>query len=350
MKRRLVTLSFIITVLTAALLLTPGCGKKGPGEEAPGGVDLLTMLPGDAAGVISVNFQKLSGLEFFDKMLKEEKSEKPGELFKNYEDFVNKTGIDLQRDVFAMAVAVMGPLSGPSAAGEPDVVAVANLNYDKAKITALVKEKAGELKEEDYNGIQVFAFKDDQGKDMMFSFISDNLAAIGLPGDVKKVIDLSKGTGKSVRDNEKMKPFLEQMKAGAIISFAIEFPEDAKKKQEGGMFQMDLTKAEAIIGFVDYADKNWNAVIRLLSRNEEGNQQLASTLNGLKMMGGAAGPEVGELVNQLNITASAEDIKMEVNISDELLEKLRKKMEEKAAPTAAPTEEEPQTEEEGGEN
>jgi hypothetical protein len=302
------------------------------------------MLPENASGVILVNFKKLTQLEFFDKMIKEEdeKADKPGEVFENYQDFVDKTGIDLKKDVSSMAVAFMGKLAG-AGKGEPDMVAVASLNYDKNKIMALVKEKGGKVSEETYNNVPVFKVSE-EGKDMMFSFISDNFAAFGIPDGVKKVIDLSKGTGKSVMDNEKMKPFLDKLKPGAVVSFVIEFPEEAKKVHEGGMFKMDMSKAEAILGFIDYANKAWNGEIKLISHNEEGNQQLVSTLNTFKMMGGAAGPEVAELLEKITISAAADSVKLEVTIPDELVEKLRKKIEGKTKEAMTPPETDTETE------
>lgn len=344
MKQRFVTLSIVLTVVLSTLVVVSGCGGENAGKAGKAS-NVLKMLPENASGVIVVNFKKLAQLEFFDEMIKEDdekKAGKPGQVFENYQDFVDKTGIDLKKDVSSMAVAIMGKIAGAGKA-EPDMVAVVNLNYDKNKIMAMVKEKAGKLNEETYNNVPVFKISG-EGKDMMFSFISDNFAAIGIPDGVKKVIDLSKGTGKSVMDNEKMKPFLNRLKSNAVVSFVIEFPEEAKQVQEGGMLKMDLSKAEAILGFIDHANKAWNGEIQLISHNEEGNQQLVSTLNGLKMMGGAAGPEYAELLEKITLSATADSVKLEITITDELVEKLKKKMEEKTKGAMTPTETETETE------
>jgi hypothetical protein len=341
MKLRFVTLSVVLIMLLATLLAVSGCGGEKAGNEA----DILKMLPENASGVIVVNFKKLAQSELFDEMIKEEdekKAGKPGQVFENYQDFVDKTGIDLKKDISSMAVAIIGNMAGAGKAG-PDIVAVVNLNYDKNKIMALIKEKAGELTEETFNNVPVFKISSED-KDMMFSFISDNIAAVGIPDGVKKVIDLSKGTGKSVMDNEKLKPFLNRLKSNAVFSFVIEFPEEAKQVQEGGMLKMDLSKAEAILGFIDHANKAWNFEIKLISHNEEGNQQMVSTLNGLKMMGGAAGPEYAELLEKITISATADSIKLEVTIPDELIEKLKKKIEEKTKGAMTSPEAETETE------
>jgi hypothetical protein len=51
-----------------------------------------------------------------------------------------------------------------------------------------------------------------------------------------------------------------------------------------------------------------------------------STLNGLKMMAAAGGPEVEELVKNLDLKASADSVKLKVTLTEELLEKLKTKM------------------------
>ena len=65
----------------------------------------------------------------------------------------------------------------------------------------------------------------------------------------------------------------------------------------------------------------------------------------LKMMGGAAGPEYAELLEKITISAAADNVKLEVTIPDELVEKLRKKMEKtNEAMTPPETTTEPETE------
>lgn len=339
MKKRFLTLSFVLTLLLSTLLVLTGCGDKGPaGEKVEGQVELLSLLPDNAAGIIFINFKQFAKLELFDQMIKdaEEKADEPGEFFKNYQDFITKTGIDPKKDIHAVAVAIFGSIGPMSGAEEPDVVFAANLNYDKNTIMGLIEEKAEEFTEDTYNGVAVFKGKSKKGKDMSFSLLGDNIMVGGTPGLLEQVIDISKGTGQSIMTNAKMKPYLEDFSGGAIMSFVIDFPEEAKKPQEGGMFKMDLSKAEVILGQVDYTGSAWKGEIALISHNEEGNNKMVSTLNGLKMFGGAAGPEFAELINNIDISASADRVTIKVSISDELVEKLKAKAEEQKKALSAP--------------
>ena len=314
-------------VLFSTLLVIPGCG----GKKTPAGggtADLLSLLPDNAAAVFSVNVKKMSQLALFDKMIEEadkKEDDKPGKVFENYQDFVTKTGIDPKKDIYAMAVGIYGQLG----AKNTDVAFVVNLKYNKDTILALLKEKGAEFTEETYKEVTTFKVKEQEEKPMAFSFLSDQVIAGGTPALLNQVIDLFKKTGKSIMDNASMKAHLESIKPDAIAAFVFGLPEEAKKVHDSGMFKMDLSKAEVIKGFFDYDNKTWKVEMNLVSHNEEANQQLVSTLNGFKMMAGAGGPEVAEVVNNLTLTASAHGVKLEVSLSEELLEKLQAKFAEK---------------------
>ncbi|MCP5108481.1 MAG: hypothetical protein GY950_34165 [bacterium] len=326
----------LIGVLAVTLLFAIGCGK---GTEDTGGggtagtdtgeVNLLTMLPDNASGVFTVNFKKLAKLDMFDKMIKDAEAkaaDKPAEGFKSYQDFVDKTGIDPKTDLFGIAVALLGKL-GP---GEPDAVVVANLNYDKAKILAVMAEKELKYTEELYKDVAILKVEDEK-KDGVFAFVKDGIIAFGKVDGVKKVIDLAKGEGKSVMDNPKMKAYIDDFKADALISMAVEFPEDAKKVHQSPMgAAIDLTKAEVILGHFNYSGSAYTGEIALVCPNEEGNKQVVTTLNGFKGMAAMGGPEVMELVNNLTLSASDDKVTLAFNIPEALLEKLQKKMGEKA--------------------
>ena len=343
MRKRFVMLT--ITVLLSTLLMIPGCG----GEKAPAGgggeMDLFSLLPDTATGVFYVNFKKLTQLAFFDKMIKDAEQKETTDtkkFFKNYQDFVDKTGIDPKKDVHAMAFGLFGQLGTK----EPDTVFLANLNYKQSALLTLLKEQAPGFAEETYNGVGVYKFKDDEGKDMALSFLTDNIIAAGRPDLLMKVIDLHKGKGQPITANETMKPHFNKLKSDAIATFIIGLPQEVKKVHDSGMFKLDLTKAEAIVGYIDYAGTTWTGEITMVSPNEEANQQLVSTLNGLKMMAAAGGPEVEELVKNLDLKASADSVKLKVTLTEELLEKLKTKMSGTMTPPPPTQTPEPETGEE----
>jgi hypothetical protein len=256
------------------------------------------------------------------KEAEQKETQKPGELFENYQDFVDKTGIDPKKDIHAMVFGLYGELG----AKEPDTVFLANLNYTQNTLLTIIKEKAPGYTEETYNGVGVHKFNDEKGKDMALSFLSENLIAAGRPDLLMKVIDLHKGKGQSITANETMKPHFNKIKPGAIATFIFGFPQEAKKVHDSGMFKVDLTKAEAVVGYFDNEGNTWTGEITMISHNEEANQQLVSTLNGFKVMAAAGGPEVEEVVKNMDLKASADSVKLKVTMTEELLEKLRTKI------------------------
>jgi hypothetical protein len=329
----------LVTIFILTLLIISGCGEKGP-SGTKGEVNLLTLLPDSATGVMVFNFKKFSQLKFFDDIIKEkaeEKADTPKAPFKDYQDFVNKTGIDPKKDIHAMAIGFIGKLPmGGAASKEPDFVAVLNLNYNKEKIMTVLKEEGAKYTEENYNGVQILNVQEDPKQDVAVCFLNENTVVAGKNDAVKKTIDLSKGTGQCILKNVKLKPYIDAFKPNVIVSMAFEFPEEARKVQDGGMFKVDVSKAEAIVGSIDYEASVLNGALELISKNEQANKDLVNTLNGLKGMGAMAGPEVAELVNNINLAASADKISLTFSISDELVEKLKKKMGEKAKGIATP--------------
>ena len=338
-----------MTVIVLSLLLISGCGgDKGTGTAGVGGgANLLSFLPDNASGVLTVNFAEVAKLAFFDEMIKKEESKEEGEdksekFFKNYEDFVTKTGIDPKKDIHGVAVALLGPFG----TNDPDAVVVASLNYDKEKVMALIKQEgADKLTEETYKDVVIHINKDEEDKGA-FAFINENIIAAGKIDGIKKVIDLSKGEGQSILTNAKMKSYID--KFTGLISFVVNLPAEVKKVHDMGMAQIDLTDADVVLGHFNYINNAYTGEISMICPNEEANNKLVTTLNGFKGMAAMMGPEAGEVANKVNLAASSDKVSLTFDISQELIEKLGQKMKEKAqsmAPTA-PTESETESENE----
>jgi len=316
-------LSLALSLVLSGLLFV-GCGES---SATKGRLDLLTYIPNGAAGLVEFDFGRFAQLEIFDTLVKDNKKEEVEKdaMFKNYQDFIDKTGVDPQKDIHGLVMAFYGDIEVGK--GNQNMVAVANMNYDKEKLLNLMKEKGEKLTEEKYGEFTLYKTKKD---DMVLSFLSPNLATVGKSDVVKKVVDLFEKKGENIYKSESLKPFIKQFKDNSIFSFVFALPENMKKVQgEGSPVKVDLSKAEAVLGFADYNDDVLNGEIVVVSHNEEGNTQAVTTLNGLKGMGAMAGPEVAELLNNITLTSSADEIKLAFAISKGLMEKLKAKADEK---------------------
>jgi len=326
--------SFLVLFFLSSTIFFWGCGGKK--ADLKGTSALFSLIPDEAAGILSVNFKKLTRLDIFDKLVADMKKEKPevaDEIFTSYQDFIDKTGIDPKTDLYALAVGLFGDVKMMGRSGEDvneDMVAVIDLKYNQDKILNVIKMKGVNFTEEKYSNAVLYKFTAKQSQMMALTFINEKTIAFGKADRVKTVIDLSSGKGKNIFDNEKKKSYLNDLKANSVLSFMFDFPEELKSsQQEGAPFKMDLSKAEAFLGYIDFDGSAWSGEIKLMSFNEEGNKQIVNMLNGLKGMGALAGPEVAELINNIQLTSEANHIKLSFSLSNELLEKLREKAKEK---------------------
>ncbi|NOR13097.1 MAG: hypothetical protein GQ545_07570, partial [Candidatus Aminicenantes bacterium] len=90
------------------------------------------------------------------------------------------------------------------------------------------------------------------------------------------------------------------------------------------MSSFEAVKAATLL--FDYKNQNVLAEIKLMSDNEENNKKIADALNGFKAIGGMAAaqkPELGELLNKIEISSTADHVKIYCSLPEELLNKLK---------------------------
>lgn len=338
MKKKMLALSLVLVVM----LLAPACKKKAAGQmnsEA-----LLAMVPEGPVMIMAFDFQRLAGLNFFDKALKDDwqKNAKAAKDFKNYQDFVQKTGVDLQKDVFAVVGAIYGGFESQN----PDALGIVNMKYDEGKLLAVFKEKGVFTAEEPYGGRVLYTLKnDDPAKDMRLAFLNKANIAIGSPTQVKKAIDMAAKGGKSVKQTAALMKYVDKLDKKSMFWLVVgSIPAKVKNAPAGGMMPVDLSKAEAFTAVADFKNKVLSGELRLISNNEAGNKQIADMLNGLKSlgaMGASKEPELGELLNGIQLSSAADHIKLTFSLSEELMNKLGAKAKDKAQSMAAPAQPEP---------
>ncbi len=335
MKKRMLALTLILAVM----LFVPGCKKKGSGSQSSKA--LLSMVPEGATVLIGFNLQQLTSLEFFKKMLKEDwqKNVKAGKAFKDYQDFVQQTGIDLEKDLYASVIAVYGGFDSK----DPEMAGVINMKYDPVKLLSVFKDKQLVVSEEAYRDLTLYTMKNDENgkeKDMRLAFLNKANIVVGSPLSVKKVIDLERKEGKSVLQTAALMKYVKPLNKKGLFWLAVgTIPAKMKESKGGGMMPVDLSKAEAFTAFADFRNQVLSGELRLLSDNEAGNKQIADMLNGLKSlgaMGAAKEPELGELLNGIQLSSAADHIKLTFSISEALMNKLGAKAKDKAQSMAVP--------------
>ncbi|MEN8222007.1 MAG: hypothetical protein ABFR36_02005 [Acidobacteriota bacterium] len=316
-------------VLASVLLLNTGCEDSGSKAGVSGDQsELYSLVPDSATGLFTINFKKLSSISAFDKIkddMKFEDISKKQKLFKDYADFIEKTGIDPKKDINSAVMAIYSELDEK----DPELSIIADLKYNKEKLLSVLKISGKDFQTSDLNGMTLYSGKDEKGKEGGFIFLSDKIITAGTIEGVKNVAAMVGKKGKNILDDPKMKSYMEKAGSTSIFSFVFRFPEKMKGMKGNGMIQADLSKAEALYGNVDFSSNTWSGKFVLVSMNEEGNNNLVTTLNGLKGLGAMGGPEIAELINNIDISSTPDSIILSFKISNELLEKLKKKAEEK---------------------
>lgn len=341
----------VVTLVCALLLVMPVCKKKTPGRLGSEGT--LALVPEGAVMLLAFDFQQFADLALFDKLLKDDwqKGSGPGQVFANYQDFVQKTGIDLKKDVYSVVAGIYGELGGENS----QMLGTINLKYDKEKLLGLLRQNNVIVGEDNYRGLGLYTLKGEEiykdglrtlskegaQKEARLVFLNAYNIIIGTEAQVKLAVDLAQGSGKSIIKNTAMMKYVDKLKKDSMFWLAIgNIPDKIKNAPAGGMMPADLSKAEAFIGYIDYKNKSFSGEFQLISKNEQGNKQIVDMLNGLKAlgaMGSAKEPELGQLLNAIQLSSSADAIKLAFSLSEELMNKLSDKAKDKAKGMMPPT-------------
>jgi hypothetical protein len=299
------------------------CKKDGGGAPKAGtakATDILNLIPVDVQGVFFVNVNSAMSTEFANKMIQED------ENYQKYVEFIEKSGIDPQKDVYFVALGLAGDLEGEDQEG----VAVVNMKYDPETILGLIKEKAAEeeqeIQEEQYEGHTLYKIWQ-EGNPIDFSFIDESNIVAGNAIHVKSVLDVLDKKKDNVFKNEELSAIIDRTNKDAMLWGAILIPAETMEKAASSNPMMGALKSiSALALYFDYKNQNIIAEILALSPDAESNKQVADALTGIKSFGAmAAGekPELGELLNAIQITAGDDHVKIFAEIPEALIQKLQ---------------------------
>ncbi len=326
-------------VISLVLVSFVACGKKaeGPGAGAAGTEALLKLLPKNAQGVIVVDFHRLVTMQFADKAIKEDKNQA------KYQEFIKETGVDPQKDIAGLAVALAG--QGDGTAMKQEAAVVVALKYDKDLLLAKMKKDGTEFKEETYEGIVVYSgIQAEPGKPpVSAAFLDASTVVAGSDGMVRQVIDVFAKKGDNILKNDVLAAIIKTANKDAMVWSAFAIPEEATKKlAQSNPMMGGLEGMKAMTLFFDYRDKTFLLEIKTQGGDPAKNKQLAEMLTGLKALGAGAAaknPDVGELLNRIEVSSGADFVKLAAGLPEDVLERLTKSAAKKAEGMMKPQEE-----------
>ncbi|MEN6560449.1 MAG: hypothetical protein ABFD52_06725 [Acidobacteriota bacterium] len=296
----------------------PATGIK---TGAAAGEALIRMLPKSATGVAALDVRRLMGTEAVVKALQDPKAKE------KLDEFVRMSGIDPTRDIFYIGAGLTGVPAGASSGLEGGVII--SLKYDKARLQALIKAKAPEVKEEIYNGVTVYSNLDGgkgQKQAARAAFLDDSHIALGCENGLKGIIDVRMKKADSMARNAGMAPVLKKVDKSGILWGAFAVPQDLLKKGLASKPQLKMLEGvKALTLMFDDRVSGILAEIQTVGGTKEQNTNLAAALNGFKAMGamfGANQPAVGEFLNGVQIFSGGDYTRLSISVSHEVMDKM----------------------------
>lgn len=174
----------LTTGLVASLGLSVATTQAaGPGE--------LEYVPAEATAVGYANVQEVMASELRQRLRKLEPDTR------ERDDFENKTGVDIERDIDSVVGAVL-----PTPAGGRDhrPLVVARGRFDQVRIEGLAREHGGQVT--DYQGVRLLTH-DDDGRQVALGFLEPGVLAVGSADAVRAAVD-AKRSGRSVLSNTEL--------------------------------------------------------------------------------------------------------------------------------------------------
>ncbi len=366
--KRFTAVGFIVLLVLFSFM---ACGPKAgiPVAGSAKAVDMLSLFHKEASGVMVIDINRAMLTEPISKMLADK------ETAPKYQEFIKETGIDLQKDVYFIAGALIGNIQDEN----PEGALIINAKFNKDALLAKIKEKGGELKESVYEGITIYEINEPakspepvvtetapEGQEPgaepapqeqpaetapkpekpgYGAFLDSSNIAVGTEPGIKAVIDVLKNKKENVFKNPAMADLFKQAKKDALFWAALSIPPDfSKKMSQSNPMLGSLEGVHSVLIAFDYKNKAIEAEIKALNKDEQKNKQIADFLTGLKAMGGMAGsdkPSLGELMNKIVVASGADYVSVTANIPEELLTKLGAEFKD-AMPKTPETPQDPQ--------
>lgn len=306
----------LVFILALSLISFGACGLKEKGAKAGSDAvkNMFKLLPVEAKGVFFVDIDKGMSTEMARNIIQEEAQK--------MNEFIEKTGIDPEKDIHHLAAALI-PVSLKNYEG----LAIVNLEYNKEKTLSRIQEESkGEVATEEYNGITIY-FTDTRETECIV-LLDESHIAIGNVVCAKSCIDVLQGKKDNVYENEALSELLGRTDKSTIVWGVIVAPAEAMNIPTTESPQLKIAESfNALTMNFDYKNKNVLVEIKAESDDVEKNNQLAQTLNGFKALGATMisdKPELGELLNAVHITSDKDHVKVSANVPEELVHKLKK--------------------------
>ncbi|MFQ5676598.1 MAG: hypothetical protein ACE5G1_11920 [bacterium] len=298
--------------------------------------DFLSYIPVETNILFYANFNSLKNTPFGEDLsdeLEDRIKVKPDD--RDYREFVEETGVDLQRDIYEVMFASNGRDGSAQLGG-----AILRGKFDEDRIVEYMKEeRSHRVRDRSYRGYKIYQL-DDRGRrrhndfDGEFVFLNKETVAVGDPEWLENVISLVEDDGKSVKENAVMVNFMEDIpdkeQLWAVINLD-EISEDwhRRVRRSGSAFK-GTQSIENMKSIIFHAEVHQTATLNLKGSfgTEEEAELLAETLNGFKAMAKLMmmdDKEAVDMLNEIKIRASGPVLRLTTTIDKDFISKIEEK-------------------------
>jgi len=328
-----------ISLLAFAVLVA--CGQAGKTSLSTAVQEDLARLPKNVQSVFYADVQALKNSEL-GKEINQEMDSTMGRHHRDedYKEFMEATGLDLEKDVHSVLVGLQAHVDGSEATEHMDgkAFAVIKGDFDENKIVGYIQEKEKKegrsgLVAADYNGKKLYTGP--RGKVTAY-FVDANTVVAGTEEWVKQVIDNKVGGNNLPTNADLMKligqlPHKDQLWAVGMPGEVMDRVASELSRHEG--FKAGHTLRSLKSGMLS-AQVNATADLwaSATCTSEEDSRLMSEALKGALAMAKLAVSDDRELVDMLNrfeIEAKGTEVHVSGKIDKEFLEKLKARHETK---------------------
>lgn len=320
-------------ILAACALLALVAATAKPAEAGSLSADTLALFPKDVGEFAYADLKKARTMKWFPAL----EQQMIPERFRQFEKFLVSAGVDTNTQVEELAWGLvaesmstkegMGPSDVPDS---EEIVGIALGNYNPESTEAYFKQQ--KLPTSKSRGYTLYAFGSGAGpNDLFFFFIDSNKAAFGHRNLLEKMIEIRYGGEEGLLRNDKLYNMISEVN-GSGVAWAVldpsytrlamgqlapevqQFPEAAKLVANMKSMLITATASSGV-------DGKFQAVC--------GSTQDANTLSQLMTAGllykkyqAKDNPDLGQLLDQTNVTPSGDRVLIRLSVSDDQMTSL----------------------------
>ncbi len=318
-------------VLASALLGTVALGTvlyftyRSRAAQTGAMPELITLAPADAPILLYADVAALRAAPFFQRLLA---AAPTPQLDPEYMEFVRETGFDYTRDLDRILAI------GWTGSSASDGIVVAEGRFDRARLSSYARRKG---RVESHNGIEVYIEPLSgarAGTTAAFAFLDDHRIAFGDLSRLETLLTVRDSSGPSTA----MRARVRRVAGSAVfvVAKADSLPQNASA---GGLRSHQFDNLTRSLRWVSLGARSEGDRLDMAIEGEcdtpENAQQLAGTLDGLRMMSQAAlaDPKTHErmdpqlvawfesLLRVLNVSREDQRVRLTLQVTGEMMDR-----------------------------